>query len=338
METANETKKRIFSGVQPSGVLTLGNYLGALKNWVSLQDEYECIYCAMDMHAITVRQNPADLRRRTAEVLALYIACGIDPEKSLLFVQSHVPAHAELSWVLGCSTMFGELSRMTQFKDKSQSHADNVNAGLFTYPVLMAADILLYQTDIVPVGADQKQHIEIARDIAGRFNGVYGETFKIPEAYIPKTGMKITSLTDPTKKMSKSDPNPNSYIHIIESRDDTVRKIKRAVTDSGSEVTFSPDKPGICNLMNIYSAFTGKTNEEIEKEFEGKGYGEFKAAVGETCADCLEPVRQKYALLVKDKAYIEGIMKNGAEKAQYLARKTLSKVYRKVGFYACPRD
>ena len=338
MEAANETKKRIFSGIQPSGVLTLGNYLGALKNWVSLQDEYECIYCAMDMHAITVRQNPADLRRRTAEVLALYIACGIDPEKSLLFVQSHVPAHAELSWVLGCSTMFGELSRMTQFKDKSQSHADNVNAGLFTYPVLMAADILLYQTDIVPVGADQKQHIEIARDIAGRFNGVYGETFKIPEAYIPKTGMKITSLTDPTKKMSKSDPNPNSYIHIIESRDDTVRKIKRAVTDSGSEVTFSPDKPGICNLMNIYSAFTGKTNEEIEKEFEGKGYGEFKAAVGETCADCLEPVRQKYALLVKDKAYIEGIMKNGAEKAQYLARKTLSKVYRKVGFYACPRD
>ena len=338
MEAANETKKRIFSGVQPSGVLTLGNYLGALKNWVSLQDEYECIYCAMDMHAITVRQNPADLRRRTAEVLALYIACGIDPEKSLLFVQSHVPAHAELSWVLGCSTMFGELSRMTQFKDKSQSHADNVNAGLFTYPVLMAADILLYQTDIVPVGADQKQHIEIARDIAGRFNGVYGDTFKIPEAYIPKTGMKITSLTDPTKKMSKSDPNPNSYIHIIESRDDTVRKIKRAVTDSGSEVTFSPDKPGICNLMNIYSAFTGKTNEEIEKEFAGKGYGEFKAAVGETCADCLEPVRQKYALLVKDKAYIEGIMKNGAEKAQYLARKTLSKVYRKVGFYACPRD
>ena len=338
MEAANETKKRIFSGVQPSGVLTLGNYLGALKNWVSLQDEYECIYCAMDMHAITVRQNPADLRRRTAEVLALYIACGIDPEKSLLFVQSHVPAHAELSWVLGCSTMFGELSRMTQFKDKSQSHADNVNAGLFTYPVLMAADILLYQTDIVPVGADQKQHIEIARDIAGRFNGVYGETFKIPEAYIPKTGMKITSLTDPTKKMSKSDPNPNSYIHIIESRDDTVRKIKRAVTDSGSEVTFSPDKPGICNLMNIYSAFTGKTNEEIEKEFAGKGYGEFKAAVGETCADCLEPVRQKYALLVKDKAYIEGIMKNGAEKAQYLARRTLSKVYRKVGFYACPRD
>ena len=338
MEAANETKKRIFSGVQPSGVLTLGNYLGALKNWVSLQDEYECIYCAMDMHAITVRQNPADLRRRTAEVLALYIACGIDPEKSLLFVQSHVPAHAELSWVLGCSTMFGEHSRMTQFKDKSQSHADNVNAGLFTYPVLMAADILLYQTDIVPVGADQKQHIEIARDIAGRFNGVYGETFKIPEAYIPKTGMKITSLTDPTKKMSKSDPNPNSYIHIIESRDDTVRKIKRAVTDSGSEVTFSPDKPGICNLMNIYSAFTGKTNEEIEKEFAGKGYGEFKAAVGETCADCLEPVRQKYALLVKDKAYIEGIMKNGAEKAQYLARRTLSKVYRKVGFYACPRD
>ena len=331
-------QKISFSGIQPSGNLTLGNYLGALKNFAEFTDNYKCFYCIVDEHAITVRQVPADLRRRTYEMMALYIACGLDPDRATLYVQSHVPAHAELSWVLGCSTMFGELSRMTQFKDKSQSHADNVNAGLFTYPVLMAADILLYQTDIVPVGADQKQHIEIARDIAGRFNGVYGETFKIPEAYIPKTGMKITSLTDPTKKMSKSDPNPNSYIHIIESRDDTVRKIKRAVTDSGSEVTFSPDKPGICNLMNIYSAFTGKTNEEIEKEFAGKGYGEFKAAVGETCADCLEPVRQKYALLVKDKAYIEGIMKNGAEKAQYLARKTLSKVYRKVGFYACPRD
>lgn len=328
----------MLSGIQPSGDLTLGSYLGAIKNWSERAEIFDCYYFMADLHSITVRQNPADLRRRTIEQLAQYIACGLDPEKNTLFIQSHVPAHTQLGWVLNCYTMFGELSRMTQFKDKSQSHADNVNAGLFTYPVLMAADILLYQTDIVPVGADQKQHIEIARDIAGRFNGVYGETFKIPEAYIPKTGMKITSLTDPTKKMSKSDPNPNSYIHIIESRDDTVRKIKRAVTDSGSEVTFSPDKPGICNLMNIYSAFTGKTNEEIEKEFAGKGYGEFKAAVGETCADCLEPVRQKYALLVKDKAYIEGIMKNGAEKAQYLARKTLSKVYRKVGFYACPRD
>lgn len=338
MEQTNQTKKRIFSGMQPSGILTLGNYLGALKNWVTLQDEYECIYCAMDLHAITVRQTPADLRRRTAEVLAQYIAAGIDPEKSLLFVQSHVPAHAELSWVLGCSTMFGELSRMTQFKDKSQKHADNVNAGLFTYPVLMAADILLYQTDVVPVGADQKQHIEIARDIAGRFNGIYGDTFTIPDPYIPKTGMKIASLTDPTKKMSKSDPNPNSYIHLIENREDTIRKIKRAVTDSGSTVSYAEDKPGICNLMNIYSAFTGKTYEEIEKEFDGKGYGDFKAAVGETCADGLQPLRDRYNEIVGDKAYLEGIMKKGAETASYLARKTLSKVYRKVGFYQRPKD
>ena len=338
METNTEIKrKRIFSGVQPSGVLTIGNYLGAIKNWVTLQDDYECIYCVVDMHAITVRQTPADLRRRTLEGLALYIACGIDPQKSTMFVQSHVPAHAELSWVLNCNTMFGELSRMTQFKDKSQKHADNINAGLFTYPVLMAADILLYQTDVVPVGIDQKQHIEIARDIAERFNGVYGDTFVIPEPYISKTGMKITSLTDPTKKMSKSDPNPNSYIQIIETRDETIKKVKRAVTDSGSEVRFEEGKDGICNLMNIYSAFTGKTYEEIEKEFEGKGYGDFKLAVGETCADKLQPVREEFARLSADKAYLEGIMKEGADKAAYLARKTLSKVYRKVGFYAKPQ-
>lgn len=273
-----ETKKRIFSGVQPSGILTLGNYIGAIRNWVGLQENYDCMYCMMDLHAITVRQVPADLRHRTMEGLALYIACGIDPNKSILFVQSHVPAHAELAWILGCYTGFGELSRMTQFKDKSQKHADNINAGLFTYPVLMAADILLYQTDLVPVGADQKQHVEITRDIAGRFNGIYGDVFTIPEAYIPKTGMKVNSLTDPTKKMSKSDPNPASYVAIIESRDDTIRKIKRAVTDSDSVVKYAPGKDGINNLMSIYSVFTGKSFDEIEREFDGKRLRRFQGS------------------------------------------------------------
>ena len=332
-ETAETKKKRIFSGVQPSGILTIGNYLGALKNWVALQDDYDCLYCVVDLHAITVRQIPADLRRRTLEGLALYIACGIDPAKSVMFVQSHVPAPAELSWVLGCYTGFGELSRMTQFKDKSQKHADNINAGLFTYPVLMAADILLYGTDVVPVGIDQKQHIEIARDIAGRFNGIYGDVFTIPEPYIPKTGMKINSLTDPTKKMSKSDPNPASFVAIIEGRDETIRKIKRAVTDSDSVVRYAEGKDGINNLMSIYSSFTGKSFDEIEKEFDGKGYGDFKSAVGEVCADSLEGVRSEYAKLIKDKAYLEQIMKDGAQKASCLAEKTLRKVYKKVGFY-----
>lgn len=331
---AQPKRKTIFSGVQPSGIITLGNYLGAIKNWVTLQEDYDCLYCVVDLHAITVRQTPAELRRRTLEGLALYIACGLDPQKSTMFVQSHVPAHAELSWVLGCNTMFGELSRMTQFKDKSQKHSENINAGLFTYPVLMAADILLYQTDMVPVGQDQKQHCELARDIAQRFNGVYGDTFVIPEPYFCKTGTKITSLLDPTKKMSKSDPNAGSYIAIIEGRDETIKKIKRAVTDSDTCVKFAEGKDGINNLMNIYSAFTGKNMEQIEKEFEGKGYGDFKSAVGETVADCLEPIRSEYSRLVKDKAYLEGIMKDGADKAAYLARKTLSKVYRKVGFYS----
>lgn len=333
-EVTETPRKRIFSGVQPSGILTLGNYLGAIRNWVGLQDDYDCMYCMMDLHAITVRQVPAELRRRTLEGLALYIACGIDPNKSILFVQSHVPAHSELSWILGCYTGFGELSRMTQFKDKSQKHADNINAGLFTYPVLMAADILLYQTDLVPVGIDQKQHVELTRDIAGRFNGIYGDVFTLPEPYISKTGMKINSLTDPTKKMSKSDPNPSSYVAIIESRDDTVRKIKRAVTDSDSVVKYAPGKDGINNLMSIYSVFTGKSFEEIEREFEGKGYGDFKAAVGETCADGLENVRSEYARLIADKAYLEGLMKDGAEKAAYFAAKTMRKVYKKVGFTA----
>lgn len=333
-ETKEAPRKRIFSGVQPSGILTLGNYLGAIRNWVGLQEDYDCMYCMMDLHAITVRQVPAELRRRTMEGLALYIACGIDPNKSILFVQSHVPAHAELSWILGCYTGFGELSRMTQFKDKSQKHADNINAGLFTYPVLMAADILLYQTDLVPVGIDQKQHVELTRDIAGRFNGIYGDVFTLPEPYIPKTGMKINSLTDPTKKMSKSDPNPASYVAIIESRDDTIRKIKRAVTDSDSVVRYAPGKDGINNLMSIYSIFSGKSFEEIEREFEGKGYGDFKAAVGEACADGLESVRTEYARLIADKAYLEGLMKEGAEKAAYFAAKTMRKVYKKVGFTA----
>ncbi len=333
VNVSEQPKKRIFSGVQPSGILTLGNYLGAIKNWVTLQDDYDCTYCVVDLHAITVRQIASELRKRTLEGLALYIACGIDPEKSTMFVQSHVPAHAELSWVLGCNTMFGELSRMTQFKDKSSKHADNINAGLFTYPVLMAADILLYQTDLVPVGIDQKQHVELTRDIAQRFNGVYGDTFTIPEPFIVQTGKKIYSLTDPTKKMSKSDPNPASYVAIIESRDETIRKIKRAVTDSEAVVKFAPGKDGINNLMSIYSAFTGKDFEQIEREFDGKGYGHFKAAVGEVCADSLEKVRDEYAHLVKDKAYLEGIMTDGAGKAAYFARKTMSKVYRKVGFY-----
>ncbi len=332
-QASPEKRKRIFSGVQPSGIITLGNYIGALKNWVALQNDYDCLYCVVDLHAITVRQVPAELRRRTLEGLALYTACGIDPQKSIMFVQSQVPAHAELSWVLGCYTGFGELSRMTQFKDKSQKHADNINAGLFTYPVLMAADILLYQADLVPVGIDQKQHVELTRDIALRFNSVYGNVFTIPEPYIPKTGMKINSLTDPTKKMSKSDPNPASYVAIIESRDDTVRKIKRAVTDSDACVRYAEGKDGINNLMTIYSSFTGKSFEEIEREFDGKGYGDFKEAVGEVCADGLAPIREEYARLVADKAYLEGIMKDGAEKAASLASRTLSKVYKKVGFY-----
>ena len=327
-----ERRKRIFSGVQPSGLLTIGNYLGAIKNWTTLQDEYDCLYCVVDLHAITVRQDPAELRRRTYETLAIYIACGLDPEKNILFVQSHVPAHAELGWVLGCSTMFGELSRMTQFKDKAAKHADNVNAGLFTYPVLMAADILLYQTDLVPVGQDQKQHIELARDIAARFNGVYGDTFTIPEGFIPKTGMKIMSLSEPDKKMSKSDPNPNGYVALLDSRDDIIRKFKRAVTDSDTVVRYAEGKDGINNLMSIYACFTGKSFEEIEREFDGRGYGDFKLAVGETAADALAPVREKFAELMKDKGYLEGIMLNGSEKASKLASRTLSKVYRKVGF------
>lgn len=325
-------KKVVFSGVQPSGNLTIGNYLGAIKNFSAFSEEYHCLYCVVDMHAITVRQVPADLRRRTYETLALYIAAGLDPKKNTLFVQSHVPAHAELGWILDCYTMFGELSRMTQFKDKSQKNADNINAGLFTYPALMAADILLYQTELVPVGIDQKQHLELARDIAGRFNGIYSDTFVVPEGYIAPTGMKIMSLADPTSKMSKSDPNQNAVVYILDSKDDILRKFRRAVTDSGCEVRAGEGKDGINNLMSIYHCFTGKSNEEIEAEFAGRGYGDFKTAVGEACADALAPVREEYARLIADKAYLETVMKEGAESAAYLARKTLSKVKRKLGF------
>ena len=325
-------KKVSYSGIQPSGNLTIGNYLGALRNFSQYSEEYQTFYCVVDMHAITVRQVPADLRRRTYETLALYIAAGLDPEKNTLYVQSHVPAHAELAWILNCYTMFGELSRMTQFKDKSAKHSDNINAGLFTYPTLMAADILLYQTDVVPVGIDQKQHVELARDIAGRFNQAYSDTFTIPEPIISKSGMKIMSLADPTKKMSKSDENANAIVYILDDRDTIIRKFKRAVTDSDTCVRYGEGKDGINNLMSIYSCVTGKSFDDIEREFEGRGYGDFKLAVGEAVADTLAPVQTEHARLLADKAYLESVMKNGADTAAYFAQKTLSKVKKKVGF------
>ncbi len=332
MAEFSNDKKTIFSGVQPSGNLTIGNYLGAIKNFSDFQDKFNCLYCVVDEHAITVRQDPAELRRRTYETLALYIATGLDPEKNILYVQSHVPCHAELAWILNCYTMFGELSRMTQFKDKSAKNADNINAGLFTYPTLMAADILLYKTDIVPVGVDQKQHLELARDIAERFNNVYGDTFTVPEPYIAKSGAKIMSLAEPAKKMSKSDANENAVVRILDPKDVIIRKFKRAVTDSDTCVKFADGKDGINNLLTIYSAFTGKTIEEAERDFEGKGYGDFKLAVGEVCADALEPVRTEFDKLIKEKAYLEEIMKTNSEQAYRLARRTLSRVQKKVGF------
>lgn len=325
-------QKVSFSGVQPSGNLTIGNYLGAIKNFATYSELYKCFYSVVDEHAITVRQVPAELRRRTYETLALYIACGLDPEKNTLYAQSHVPAHAELAWILNCYSMFGELSRMTQFKDKSAKHTDNINAGLFTYPVLMAADILLYQTDIVPIGVDQKQHLELARNIADRFNQIFPGTFTVPEPMIAKSGKKIMSLAEPTKKMSKSDENTNASVYILDDRDTIIRKFKRAVTDSDTVVRFAEDKPGIANLMTIYSCFCGKDFAEIEREFEGKGYGDFKLAVGETCADALASVNAEFKRILADKAYLEGVMKKGAEEASYYARKTLSKVKKKVGF------
>ena len=330
-------QKICFSGVQPSGNLTIGNYLGAIRNFSTYSEAYKCFYCVVDEHAITVRQVPADLRRRTYETLALYMACGLDPEKNTLYVQSHVPGHAELGWILNCYTMFGELSRMTQFKDKSSKHADNVNAGLFTYPVLMAADILLYQTDVVPVGIDQKQHVELARNIAERFNQIYPDTFTVPEPMISQSGKKIMSLAEPTKKMSKSDENQNAVVYILDDKDTIIRKFRRAVTDSDTCVRFAEGKDGINNLMTIYSCFTGKDFAEIEREFEGKGYGDFKLAVGEVTADALAPVQARFAELMRDKAALEAQMKKGADEAAYYARKTLSKVQKKLGFVPLPR-
>ena len=322
-----------YSGVQPSGNLTIGNYLGAIKNFPIYSEQYKCFYCVVDQHAITVRQVPAELRRRTYETLALYIACGLDPEKNTLYVQSHVPAHTEMAWMLNCFTMFGELSRMTQFKDKSQKHADNVNAGLFTYPVLMAADILLYQTNVVPIGADQKQHLELARNIVDRFNQLYPDTFTMPEPIIQKSGAKIMSLAEPTQKMSKSDENENAVVRILDAPDAIMRKFKRAVTDSDSSIIYDPEnKPGVSNLLTIYSCFSGKTIEEAEREFDGRGYGDFKTAVGQVCCDKLIPVQEEYRRILADKAYLEEVMKKGADEASYYARKTLSKVRRKLGF------
>ena len=326
-------KKRIFSGIQPSGELTLGSYMGAIKSWVDLQDEYDCIYCIVDMHAITVRQNPAELRRRSVAQLAQYIACGLDPQKNIMFIQSHVPQHAELAWILGCYTQFGELSRMTQFKQKSQQHADNITAGLFTYPVRMAADILLYQTDLVPVGADQKQHVELTRDIAQRFNGVYSDTFTLPEPFIPKMGARVMSLGNPANKMSKSDPD--GCVYLMDKPEDIRRKFKRAVTDSETAVKFDKEnKPGVSNLLTIYCAATGKTMEEAEADFAGQGYGVFKPAVADAVVELLRPIREESERLIADKAYLEGIYREGAQHAQYLANKTLAKVQRKIGFAA----
>lgn len=324
-------KKILYSGMQATGTLTLGNYLGALKNWVDLCQEYECFYGVMDLHSLTVRQNPAEFRQNARKLYALYVAAGLDPQKNCVYYQSHVSAHAELGWILDCFTYMGELNRMTQFKDKASKHSDNINAGLYTYPVLMAADILLYQADVVPVGVDQKQHLEITRDIAERFNNLYGDVFTIPQPYIGKTGAKIMSLQEPTKKMSKSDENANATIFLLDDKDTIIRKFKRAVTDSEACVRMDEEKPGISNLMNIYGCVTKKSMTEIEKEFEGRGYGEFKMAVGEAVAAELEPIQQRYQELIKDKAYIDGCIKENDDKARCFANRTLRKVQKKVG-------
>ena len=333
MEENAAQKKVMLSGIQPSGDLHLGNYLGAIRNWVARTEEFDNFYFMADMHTITVRQTPADLRRRTLEQLAIYIASGLDPEKNTLFIQSHVHQHAELGWVLNCYTMFGELSRMTQFKDKSAKHKENINGGLFTYPALMAADILLYQPDFVPVGEDQKQHVELCRNIVQRFNGIYGDVFKMPEPYIPKAGARVMCLTEPDSKMSKS--MPEGCVFVMEKPEDIARKFKRAVTDSDTErcVRYDPEhKPGVSNLMTIYSAVTGKSYNEIEEEFSGKGYGAFKPAVGEAVIETLRPIREEAGRVMKDKAYLESVYRSGAEKASYVAEKTLRKVYKKIGF------
>lgn len=329
-----ENKKRLYSAVQPTNNLTIGNYIGAITNFVQLQDEYDCVYAIANMHAITVRQNPAELRQRTLALLALYIACGVDPEKCILYLQSHVSAHAELAWVLNTFTYVGEMERMTQFKDKSARHADNINMGLMDYPVLMAADILLYQSDYVPVGEDQRQHLEITRDIANRFNNTYSPTFTVPQGIFRKVGAKINDLQEPTKKMSKSGENPNGAIFLSDDKDTVMRKFKRAITDSDGEIRYDPaQKPGVSNLLSIYSVFSGKSIDEAVAEFAGKGYGDFKLAVGEVVADTLAPIQKEQAKLLADKDYLNGVLTSGAQRANAIARKTLAKVYKKIGFY-----
>ena len=325
-------KKTLFSGMQATGNLTLGNYLGALKNWVTISDDYQTFFSVVDMHSITVRQDPAELRKRARTLLTLYIAAGLDPEKNCIYYQSHVSGHAELAWILNCFTYMGELNRMTQFKDKAAKHADNINAGLFTYPVLMAADILLYQADVVPVGIDQMQHLELTRDIAIRFNNIYGDVFTVPEAYIGKAGAKIMSLQDPAKKMSKSDENPNGSIYLMDDPDTIIRKCKRAVTDSEGIILYRDEQPGVKNLIDIYCACTGKTPAEVEREFDGKGYGDFKMAVGEAVVGVLKPLQDRFADLSKNKVYLDKVIKENAEKASYFSNKTLRKVQKKVGF------
>ena len=328
----NVEKKKVLSCIQPSGMLTLGNYLGALKNWINMQDEFDCTFAVADLHAITVRQEPSKLRSQIYSTFAILLALGLDPEKSTLFIQSHVAAHSQLSWLLSCYTQFGEMSRMTQFKDKSAKHSDNVNVGLFAYPALMAADILLYKPDLVPVGADQKQHLEITRDIALRFNRIYGDVFTVPEPYISKSGARVMSLQEPTRKMSKSDENINSWVAILDTPDDIMRKFKRAVTDSEAKVCLGEEKHGINNLITIYSAVTGRTAEQITAEFEGKGYGDFKLAVGEAVVEELRPIREAYETIIKDKKALEEIYRSGAEKAERIANRTLGKAMKKVGF------
>ena len=333
-QEAVQPKKRIFSGIQPTGVLTLGNYLGALRNFSLLQDEYDCVYSVVDLHAITVRQNPADLRKNCLNVMSLYLATGLDPKKNIIFFQSHVHEHAELGWILDCYTYMGELQRMTQFKDKSAKHADNINCGLFAYPTLMAADILLYQTDLVPIGADQKQHLELSRDIAQRFNALYPDTFVVPDGYFPKVGARIMSLQEPTRKMSKSDPE-ETYISLLDPKDVIRKKFRRAVTDSDNRIAFDAEnKPGVTNLMSILSTLTGKTMDEIVAEYDGKGYGVFKDAVADVVIENLEPIQAEYARIRADKAYLEEIMTDGAERASHIAHKTMLKVRKKVGLAA----
>jgi len=328
----SDEKKILYSGMQATNSLTLGNYLGALKNWVNLNEEFDCFFGVMDLHSLTVRQNPTEFRQNARKLYALYVAAGLDPEVNCVYYQSHVPAHTQLAWILDCFTYMGELNRMTQFKDKSAKHADNINAGLFTYPVLMAADILLYQADLVPVGQDQMQHIEIARDIAQRFNGVYGDVFTVPEGFIPKTGARVMSLQDPTKKMSKSDENPKAYISLMDDMNVIAKKIKSAVTDSEAVVAHREGKDGINNLMGIMSSITGESFESIENRFAGRGYGDFKSEVADVVVECIRPIREKYDDLSNNKDYIEKIYKESAEKANYIANRTLNKVKKKVGF------